>query len=343
MVQTADGGYVIAGSAAYYDERGWDFYLMQTDSAGDSLWSHRFDHGSLEICNNVVQTADGGYLMAGEGYVGGAQTDIWLLCTDAAGDSLWEKCYRGRNNDRCGQVIRTEDDGFAITGTRLMDDENITLGWWLIITDANGDSLWSRIYGGSHAIQCSSIIQTPDGGFVLAGTRGEDFWLLRTDSDGDSIWSAAFGGGYCKSLIQTADGNFVMAGSANSIGWGGEQFYLVKTTPDPVSVGSSGPKPLNPLTFNLFPAFPNPFNSSITIPFSVRQASPPVRLAVFDPLGRRISDLIPNGTGDLNRRYGGTGGRHSVVWDANGIPAGSYLVRLEAGGEASTEAVRLVK
>lgn len=61
--------------------------------------------------------------------------------------------------------------------------------FWLICTDAEGDSLWSLTFGGMSEDRCKTIIQTTDGGFALTGNtrsygmdpgRTTDFWLVRT-------------------------------------------------------------------------------------------------------------------------------------------------------------------
>ena len=73
--------------------------------------------------------------------------------------------------------------------------------------------------------------------------------------------------------------------------------------------------------FELLPNTPNPFRNTSRIRFSIPDAHH-VRLEVFDTLGRRIA---------LLREAVLPAGRHEVTWDAAGLPAGVYFVRLEAG------------
>jgi len=89
-----------------------------------------------------------------------------------------------------------------------------------------------------------------------------------------------------------------------------------------------------PVSFSLEPAYPNPFNSATTITFGLEKLAP-TRIRIFDPLGRRIGEVLPLQT--LNA------GSHSVVWNATGVPAGEYIVRLEAGGVARVASVQVVK
>jgi hypothetical protein len=92
-----------------------------------------------------------------------------------------------------------------------------------------------------------------------------------------------------------------------------------------------------PAAFSLKQNFPNPFNPSTTIEYSVAgvgiQASgvSRVRLAVYDMLGREVAVLVDEQKAP---------GRYSAVFDAAGLPTGVYVYRLQAGDYV--EAKRLV-
>jgi hypothetical protein len=78
---------------------------------------------------------------------------------------------------------------------------------------------------------------------------------------------------------------------------------------------------------------PNPFNPTTTISFDLPQAGH-VRLESYDVLGRRVATIL-----DEQR----TAGRHSVVWDAGGLPSGVYLLKLTTAEESMTRKVVLLK
>jgi hypothetical protein len=89
--------------------------------------------------------------------------------------------------------------------------------------------------------------------------------------------------------------------------------------------------------FALAQNFPNPFNPSTVVGFTVGTqdlASLPVRLRVFDLLGREVAVLV-NGSMPA--------GAHSVTFDASGLSSGTYIYRLEAGGQVLTRRMTLVK
>jgi len=93
--------------------------------------------------------------------------------------------------------------------------------------------------------------------------------------------------------------------------------------------------------YRLFDAYPNPFNSSITIKFAVgAQGLAPLRLAIYDLSGREVAELL-DGRGVL--QYAPTAGQHKVVWNAAGMPSGIYFCRMEAQGFSRSMKMLLVR
>ncbi len=152
-------------------------------------------------------------------------------------DSLWSHTFGGSDRDECTSVQQTTDGGYILGG------ETYSYGvggsdFWLVRADANGDSLWSRTFGGSDDDVCFSVQQTTDGGYILGGmTRSYGagslhFWLVKTDVSGTEEWSRTFGGSnsdVCLSVQQTTDGGYILGGYARSYGAGECDFWLVKT------------------------------------------------------------------------------------------------------------------
>ena len=89
-----------------------------------------------------------------------------------------------------------------------------------------------------------------------------------------------------------------------------------------------------PVEFKLFPAYPNPFNPSTTIRFSVETRHAVSLLQIYDITGRVVETLV---MGDL------VAGKHKVVWDASGFSSGIYFVRLESGTVVQTQKIVLMK
>ena len=103
-----------------------------------------------------------------------------------------------------------------------------------------------------------------------------------------------------------------------------------------IKVRSLGVEDRSPVVedFGMLAVSPNPFNSKVTLSFSVRQASLPVHLTIHDIAGRELSRLVD---GEVSA------GSHEVVFDGTTLPAGIYFARLEAGGEVGTVKMVLLR
>ncbi|MDH5461789.1 MAG: hypothetical protein OEX09_06175, partial [Candidatus Bathyarchaeota archaeon] len=149
----------------------------------------------------------------------------------------WERTYGGAVDDRASCVVQTNDGGHAIAGHTYSFGAGSSDAW-LVKTDANGNSMWNRTYGGTSMDAASSVIQTNDGGYALVGFTESfgngswDFWLLKTHANGATHWNRTFGGASMDaaiSVVQTSDGGYALAGWTWSFGAGRGDFYLVKT------------------------------------------------------------------------------------------------------------------
>ncbi|MBU0769630.1 MAG: hypothetical protein KJ687_11130, partial [Proteobacteria bacterium] len=244
--QTADGGYILGGRTESFGYGLSDFWVMKTDVNGDSVWSRTFGGIGEDDCHSVQQTADGGYIFAGctESY-GVGYYDFWLIKTDPYGTVEWHHTFGGISYDVCLSVQQTTDGGYICGGYT----DSFGAGYedfWLLRVDANGDSLWSRTFGGSGEDVCYSILKTDDDGYVLGGytssygAGSKDIWLLKTDDNGMEVWSRTFGGDrndYCSSLQRATDGGYILGGRTYSFGAGSYDFWLVKTEPEYPNVG----------------------------------------------------------------------------------------------------------
>ncbi len=182
--QTADGGYIIAGTTFTYGAGGSDAWLLKTDSNGNRLWDKTFGGLDNDSAASVRQTLDGGYIIAGTTFTYGAGgSDAWLIKTDANGNRLWDKTLGGPGNESAASVQQTADGGYIIAGTTSSYGAGGTDAW-LVKTDADGNRLWDKTFGGTGNDSAVSLQQTKDGGYIIAGTTssygagGTDAWLV---------------------------------------------------------------------------------------------------------------------------------------------------------------------
>jgi hypothetical protein len=238
FVQTADGGYVLAGYTYSFGAGNEDFWLLKTNANGDSVWSRTFGGPGWEGANSLQQTSDGGFILAGfSNSFGVGGYNLWLVKTDANGNSSWSRSFSGPGWDGANCVLQTADGGYILGGLTNSYGAG-DFDFWLLKTNANGDSLWSRTFGGPLYEDIFSIQPTTGGGYILAGrtlsygASNYDAYLVKTNANGDSVWTRHFGGsGFetATAVQQTTDGGYILAGITSSYGAGNEDFWLLKT------------------------------------------------------------------------------------------------------------------
>ena len=241
--ETTDGGYIVTGLTSSFGN--WsDLYLIKTDGSGNEQWFKIFGGTYLDIGESVQQTNDGGYIITGAtSSFGNGSEEVLLFKTDGNGDSLWTKTFGGSDMDEDwgNSVKQTNDGGFIITGWTHPDNTPGSLEdseVLLIKTDESGNEEWTKKFGGADGESGSSVQQTADGGYIIAGSTSsfgngyEDVYLIKTDGSGNEQWFKTFGGvdGESGSSVQqTTDEGYVIAGSTTSFGNGGSDIYLIKT------------------------------------------------------------------------------------------------------------------
>lgn len=185
LLQTNEGGFLIAGSALSSGVGGEDFWLIRTDGQGSPIWETTFGGPANDDCYCMTQTHDGGFALAGQTSSFGVGSDVWFVRINSNGDSLWAKNYGGLDADRAYTLIETRDGGFALSGWSASFNQGESV-YWLLKTDENGDSLWTGIY--EHRGICYSLIQTIDGGFALTGSSDDhNIYFLKTTPDPVSV------------------------------------------------------------------------------------------------------------------------------------------------------------
>jgi hypothetical protein len=157
----------------------------------------------------------------------------------------WQKCLGGSNWDSASSIQQTSDGDYIVAGFTYSKDGDVSgnhdyYGYngylndgWVVKLDTSGNLLWQKCLGGSLSDVTSSIQQTSDGGYIVAGKTNSydgdvsgyhyglfgryDYWVVRLNPSGNLLWQKCLGGsGYGSSIEQTSDGGYIVAGSTNS-------------------------------------------------------------------------------------------------------------------------------
>ncbi|QSB26135.1 T9SS type A sorting domain-containing protein [Flavobacterium sp. CLA17] len=254
--QTADGGYMIAGSTTSNDgdvsgnHGGADYWIVKLDAAGTIAWQKTYGGTSYDKAESIRQTSDGGYIMVGYAYsnngdVSGnhGEADIWIVKIDATGTIVWQKSLGGTRDDFAEKIIQTADGGYIMAGGTTSNNGDVSgnhslgLDFWIVKLDGTGTITWKKCLGGTDEDFPTSIQQTTDGGYILTGNTGStngdvvgnhdiidniktnDAWVVKLNATGTIQWQKCLGGTASEdpsSIQQTSDGGYIVAGDTNS-------------------------------------------------------------------------------------------------------------------------------
>ena len=254
---TTDGGYIISGYTnstlpGLVNKGGHDMLIIKLNSNGSVAWEKDYGGYYEDYANNIIQTPDGGYLVAGstssdDGDVttvnnttdSNFRGEFWILKLDASGNITWQKVYGGSTATFANAVCTTSDGGYMVAGGTWYSGGDVGDGFgyqdmWVTKLTSTGDLMWQKCYGGGYHDGANAVLQTADGGYFLAGWTysgdlpgfhddttsavSEDGYLVKTDDTGGLQWQKCIGSYEGMEEIaaaqNTADGNIILAGHA---------------------------------------------------------------------------------------------------------------------------------
>jgi len=240
-------------------------------------WQKSLGGSANEKAHSIQQTFDGGFIITGwtrsnngdvSGYHGGGSCDAgdyWVVKLDAESPSsiVWQKCLGGSLGDAANSIQQTTDGGYVVVGFTNSNDGDVSgnhglSDYWVVKLDALGDIVWQKCLGGHSSDGASSIQQTTDGGYIVAGFTNSndgdvsgnhglsDYWVVKLNSSGSIEWQRCLGGSDYDGayfIQQTTDSGYVIAGLSYSNdgdvsgNHGGEDYWVVKLN---AGGGSSG-------------------------------------------------------------------------------------------------------
>jgi hypothetical protein len=288
--QTFDNGFILCGYTQEVVAGQRSIYLVKTNSAGDTLWTKAYGGADEDFGVSVKQTPDSGFIIASTTFSFGAGgSDACLTKTNSAGNIVWSKTYGGVDYEYTNSVCLSQGGGYllnAYTTSFGTGSQSI----YLVKTNNNGDTLWTKVIGGTSANEAYDARQTADGGFIIAGltnsfgVNGYDNYLVKTDLNGNY-------GCYIEGTASTVTTCAMQTNHFPSI---------VKSThtivSDTILVASSGGSIIDVCsTVNVqsllsehqtFKIFPNPAHASFTIVSGDENLN--CKISIYNVLGEEV-------------------------------------------------------
>lgn len=232
ITQLSDGSYIIGGfteSSLSGDVTGsrtnFDFWVLKLTSAGAITWQQTYNNPGSgsgdDYLDSLTPTLDGtGYILGGRSISNYRSTngqDYFVLKISLTGEVQWQKLYGSSGTDVCFSIISTSDGGYMLAGRSngsLTGDLTLTnhgsYDMWIIKLNALGNIDWQRLLGGNLNDEAHSVIETSDGGYIVAGAssssengnitavnKGQsDVCIFKLNTAGNIEWQKLYGGIY---------------------------------------------------------------------------------------------------------------------------------------------------
>jgi photosystem II stability/assembly factor-like uncharacterized protein len=322
VLQNSDGKYILSGFTNSFGFGGYDAFLMKIDVIGNLEWFHTYGGNTNDYTFDVKETSDNGFALIGRRSTNTfGSDDVYLIKTDQDGNS---NCEFGTFNANVFEIsnLVAVDISMSTSSTISVADLNLTVvnpntaeNTWCGIIPVELKSFLYEIDGSKVLLKWSTATETNNMGFRIirdgeelgfipgAGTTTEPQNYSFTDENVEN-------GTYLYSLIQID-----YDGTTENVG---EIEVLINNTP---------------VDYSLQQNFPNPFNPSTIISFTVPERTKVV-LKVYDVLGTEVEELI----NDIK-----SPGRYEVKFDSNHLPSGIYLYTIQAGKFTDSKKMILLK
>ena len=298
---TADGGYILIGSQGMPD---LDFRIVKLDSSGNIQWRGYAGQTVNDSFWCMDNTPDGGYILAGYQPLDDANVDVSILKLSSTGIIEWETAIGGSQQEYAYSIKSTPDGGYIVAGktgsNEITGNTNLGVDYyeWVVKLSSTGTIQWQRAFGELYEIDSAKDIQnTPDGGYIVAGSYGHnsfdnntyDSVIVKLNATGTIQWQKVIGGSQddiVSSIQCTGDGGFIIAGSSSSNdgdangNHGMADLWVVKLAPENLSSATF----IEKISMSLFP---NPAQNSMTL--KTNYYAPSQEIIITDISGKTIS------------------------------------------------------
>jgi hypothetical protein len=237
---------------------------VKLNKHGRIQWQKCLGGSDNDYAYSIQQTTDSGYIVAGYSYSNDGDVtghhgtyyspDYWIVKLNKHGNIQWQKSLGGSYIDQAYSIQQTRDSGYIVAGYSYSNDGDVSgnHGYaddWIVKLNKNGNIQWQKCLGGSRGDVASSIQQTTDSGYIIAGYSSShdgdvtgkhgavDYWILKLNKNGNIQWQKCLGGSagdHAYSIQQTTDSGYIVAGWSESRNvdvknnHGGTDYWIVK-------------------------------------------------------------------------------------------------------------------
>lgn len=199
-VLVSDTGYIAVGGG-FVDSYS-ALVVTSFNNVGDSLWSKSIGDPPMVTSGRKIMAEDNGFYVAGiiTDTADVTPYDFYLAYFTPQGKNVWLKRYGdAKTIEFLEDAIITANGDVVMVGvkrTELGDRD----AWYVVKTDAQGELFWKKkIDGIENENGCRSLIETPEGDYVLVGEqevaeKQYDIWVVKLNSDGVRLWDTTYGG-----------------------------------------------------------------------------------------------------------------------------------------------------
>lgn len=249
IIQTSDGHLVAVGSTSSNGREDTWVYKMYDD--GELIWQQTYGNRGFDKATAVAEGKDGNYAIAGVTSSGKGSRNIWLFVMTKEGKPLDHEIFGSRQWEEVFGLVATTDGGYALAGYAKSVSENKGAGlkdMWIIKTDFDAQEIWQKTYGGKSNDSALDIVETPDGGLVVAGytfshmmgaNTPESMLIKVNGRNGKLLWeqNPPFGGNGTDELaavVLMSDGSLVLAGQTDSKAEGAksQDLWVIRLVPE---------------------------------------------------------------------------------------------------------------
>ncbi|HEY6171216.1 MAG TPA: T9SS type A sorting domain-containing protein [Candidatus Kapabacteria bacterium] len=226
-----------------------DIWIVKIDSVGTIIWQKCYGGSWTDFAYSIFPTKDKGYIIAGytvshelPNYHSDTgvfvREDAYIIKIDSVGNLQWQNCYGGIKSEYATSIIQSSDGGYVFTGYTKSNDGDVKGNHpsrgssikyedaWVVKLDPSGKIDWQYCAGGNGAEMGNSIIETPDGSFLIGGYTNSDdegfinygasdAYVVKLSSNGGFMWHKIYGGQYndqVNSIIFASDSGYIFTG-----------------------------------------------------------------------------------------------------------------------------------